>query len=159
MSTPIETVRAFYTAFAARDHAAMAECYHPAVRFSDPVFTDLQGTEVHAMWHMLCEQGRDLEVSLEAVGADAARAHARWEARYTFTPTGRPVHNVITATFDFEDGRVVRHIDDFSLWRWTRMALGLPGLLTGWTGYTQAKVRATAGAGLTRFIAEHPEYT
>jgi len=64
---PTETITNFYTAFGQRDHQAMAACYHPDVRFSDPVFEDLQGDEARAMWHMLCDQGRDLEVSVSDI--------------------------------------------------------------------------------------------
>jgi len=33
----------FYSAFKARDHVTMGECYAPDAHFSDPVFTDLRG--------------------------------------------------------------------------------------------------------------------
>ena len=153
-----ETIATFYRAFQQRDHAAMAACYHPDVRFSDPVFTDLRGDEARAMWHMLCEQGDDLILTYSAVSAEGDRGSAHWEATYTFSPTGRTVHNRIDASFTFEDGLIVRHVDDFDLWRWTRMALGATGVLTGWSGFTRSKVRTTARQGLRRFMDGHPEY-
>jgi len=152
------TVEAFYKALQARDHAAMSECYHASIHFSDPVFTDLRGNEVAAMWHMLCERGTDLVVTFDNVQADGDRAGAHWEARYSFGPTNRAVHNKVSASFILEDGKIIRHVDDFDLWRWTRMALGAAGWLTGWTGLTQSKVRATARRGLSKFIEGHPEY-
>ena len=158
MSSHVETIAAFYQAFERRDHAAMAACYHPSIHFSDPVFTDLHGAEVAAMWHMLCERGADLRVTYEQVSGEQNRGRAHWEAHYTFGPSGRLVHNIVDASFEFEDDRIIRHVDDFDLWRWTRMALGLSGTLTGWTGFTKAKVRATAQRGLSRFIDDHPEY-
>ncbi len=39
------------------------------------------------------------------------------------------------------------------LYRWTRMALGLPGLLLGWSPLLQNKVRRQAGESLAKFIA------
>ena len=33
---------------------------------------------------------------------------AHWEAWYTFSATGRKVHNVVEANFEFADGRVLR---------------------------------------------------
>ena len=51
------------------------------------------------MWRMLCERRTDLDVSAADVSANAGEASARWEARYTFSATGRPVHNVIQASF------------------------------------------------------------
>ena len=53
----------------------------------------------------------------------------------------------------------VRHVDSFDLWRWMRMALGTTGVVTGWSGFAHAKVRATAEHSLRRFTAAHPEYS
>jgi limonene-1,2-epoxide hydrolase len=152
-------IASFYQALQQRDHAAMAACYHPSIHFSDPVFGDLHGDEARAMWHMLCERGTDLAVTYEDISVTEDRGRAHWEARYDFGPKRRPVHNRIDAKFAFDQGKIVRHRDDFDVWRWTRMALGVPGTLMGWTGFSKTKVRTTALRGLDRFIAEHPEYT
>lgn len=159
MNENADTIRDFYTAFQARDHVGMAACYHPAVRFSDPVFTDLHGDEARAMWHMLCDQGKDLKVTLSDVDADSDRGTARWEARYTFGSSGRMVHNVIAASFVFADGKIIQHTDEFDLWRWMRMAVGTTGTLIGWSPSAKRKVRETGRRGLDRFIADHPEYS
>ena len=45
-------IRSFYEAFQRRDAESMATCYAPDVRFSDPVFTDLQGARAGDMWRM-----------------------------------------------------------------------------------------------------------
>ncbi|MEA2010855.1 MAG: nuclear transport factor 2 family protein, partial [Actinomycetota bacterium] len=60
-------ITSFYEAFQERDHAGMIACYHPSIHFSDPVFTDLHGSEAKAMWHMLCERGTDLNVTFRDV--------------------------------------------------------------------------------------------
>jgi hypothetical protein len=148
---------AFYTAFAARNYVAMQACYQPNVEFSDAVFT-LQGKAVGAMWHMLIESGADMQVTYRDVRADDASGHVHWEARYTFSSTGRKVHNVIEAEFRFEAGRIRVHHDHFNFWRWARQALGPSGLLLGWTPIVHNQVRATARARLDRFIQSHPEY-
>ena len=157
--TDAETIESFYRAFQQRDYAGMAVLYHPAIHFSDPVFPDLHGDEARAMWHMLCDQAPDLRVTFTNVTAEGASGRAHWEARYVFSPTGRPVHNEIDATFEFEGGKIIRHIDSFGLWRWTRMALGTMGVLTGWSRFTKGKVQDVADRGLRRFMTEHPEYT
>lgn len=139
----------------------MIACYHPDIHFSDPVFTDLHGNRAKAMWHMLCERGQDLQVVFSdvvaAASADEGNGRAHWEATYTFS-TGRKVHNVVEAAFEFQDGLIIRHQDNFDLWRWTRMALGPMGLFLGWTPLVQKRVRGTAVQSLTTFIAKHPEY-
>ena len=75
-------------------------------------------------------------------------------ARYTFSATGRKVLNRIDASFEFRDGLIVRHIDRFDFWRWSRQALGTPGLLLGWTGFLRGKVRAKAAASLAAFVRQ-----
>ena len=155
MSSPAERHRALierlYAAFDARDGAAMAACYHPEARFSDPVFPDLRGPDVGRMWLMLCRRGKDLRVTLVRAEADAERGRARWEARYSFSGSGRPVHNVVDAELEFRDGLVWRHVDRFDFHRWAGQARGLPGRLLGWTGFLRDKVRRTAADGLARF--------
>jgi ketosteroid isomerase-like protein len=146
-------IERFYTAFAERDGAAMAACYAPQVRFSDPVFTDLHGPEAGAMWRMLTGQARDLRVELLEHEADGERGSARWRARYTFTQTGRPVVNDVRAAFRFGDGLIVEHRDEFGFHRWARQALGPPGLLLGWTPLVRSAVRRRARSSLDDFIA------
>jgi ketosteroid isomerase-like protein len=146
-------VETFYSCFARRDWAGMAACYHPEVEFSDPVFTRLKGQEVGDMWEMLCKRGKDLEIEFRVLRGDDSGAAAHWDARYTFSGTGRKVHNSIAAEFEFRDGKIVRHRDRFDLWRWTRMALGLKGVLLGWLPPVQNAVRAQAARGLAEFRA------
>jgi hypothetical protein len=153
MHPNIELLQRLYLAFSRRDHAAMAACYHAQAHFSDEVF-DLHGWRVGAMWRMLCERGTDLRVEFGNLQADEARGRAHWEAWYRFSQTRRKVHNVIDAEFEFRDGLILRHVDRFDFFRWSRQALGLPGLLMGWTDKLHAKVRTTAAQGLEAFIAK-----
>lgn len=152
-----ELIEIFYTAFQQKDHAAMNACYHPDIHFRDPVFLDLHGNEARAMWHMLCERGKDLSLEFSNIKAGESAVSAHWEAHYTFS-TGRKVHNIIDATFEFRDGKIIRHEDVFDLWRWTRQALGPVGILLGWSPILRSKVRQTAWKGLDAFILKHPEY-
>lgn len=157
MNSNSQLIENFYSSFARRDYAGMIACYAPGIDFADEVFA-LQGKRVGAMWHMLCESGKDLQVTHTNVQADDERGSAHWEARYTFSRSKRPVHNVLDAEFRFRDGKIVRHRDHFDLWRWTRMALGPTGLLLGWTPFIRDQVRKTAAANLEKFVAAHPEY-
>jgi hypothetical protein len=141
----------FYSAFAARDHAAMARAYDDGATFTDPVFPGLDAEHVRGMWRMFCSGG-NVEVTHGNVKADDTKGSARWEARYKFPGTGRPVHNKIRASFEFKDGRIVQHTDAFPFYRWARMALGAPGLLLGWSGLVRGRVRSQAAAQLDRFM-------
>ncbi len=57
-----ELIERFYAAFDRKDGDAMAACYHPDARFSDPAFGELRGAEIGRMWRMLTERGEELEV-------------------------------------------------------------------------------------------------
>ncbi|MGH8029576.1 MAG: nuclear transport factor 2 family protein [Arenimonas sp.] len=148
-------IRTLYAAFARRDGAGMAACYAPDAHFSDPVFTDLNGAEVGAMWTMLCARAEGLQIRLTDAGSSGDEGHARWEADYPFSQTGRIVHNRIDARFKFRDGKIVEHIDTFDLWKWAAMALGAKGTLLGWLPAVQGKIRAQADKGLREFIARN----
>ena len=141
------TIERFYGAFSRRDAETMAAQYTDDVRFSDPAFGELEGEHARNMWRMLLSPATDLEVTLAAAGDD----HARWEARYTFSQTGRQVHNIIRARFQFRDGKICRHDDVFDFWRWSRQALGPVGALLGWAPPLRRSVRAKALKGLHAF--------
>lgn len=143
-----ELIHTFYRAFAARDADEMASCYHDDIRFSDPVFPALEGDAAGNMWRMLCENGKDLRIEHSEVVVDGDHGAARWEAHYTFSATGRRVHNIVHASFRFRDGKIVEHTDRFDFYRWTRQALGVPGVLLGWSPILQNKVRRTAAGSL-----------
>ncbi len=158
MHTNAELINTFYTAFSRKDWQAMRTCYAEGCTFADPAFGPLRGKHVHAMWHMLCENAQDFSLQYFDVQADDVKGSCRWEAGYTFSRTGRRVHNIIQAQFKFANGKIAVHDDTFDLWRWSRQALGTPGLLLGWSPIVQNKVRTTALQSLHKFIGTHPEY-
>jgi len=150
------TIQRFYAAFAALDSAVMQACYADGATFDDEAFS-LRGREqIGGMWRMLCTAVRAQGMApwkLEVSAVTDRSAH--WEPTYLFSATGRLVHNVIDAEFEFDAaGLITRHRDRFDFWRWARQALGAPGLLLGWTPFLRAKVRAQAAAQLKRFLAK-----
>ena len=146
-----ELIERLYGAMNRGDGEAMAACYAPDARFSDPAFGELRGREPGDMWRMLTSRATDLTVELAEHDADERSDTAHWIARYTFGPTGRQVVNDIRATFRFDKGLIVEHDDRFSFYRWSRQALGLPGLLLGWTPLLRASVRRRARGDLEKF--------
>ena len=145
----------FYAAFAKRDAAGMAACYHRDIAFSDPAFPMLRGKEATAMWSMLCARGKDLEIIPSGISADADGGRAHWDANYTFSQTGRFVRNKIDAVFAFRDGRIIRHVDRFSFWKWSSQALGGIGIALGWFGPIKAMVRKKADKSLRDYMNKH----
>ena len=151
-----ELIRRFYTAFQRRDARGMIECYHVEVEFSDPAFPGLKGPRAGGMWRMLCTRATDLRVEFDEVSADDRTGRARWEAWYTFSQTGRPVHNVIAAEFEFREGRIARHTDRFDLWRWMGMALGWKGRALGWLPPVQRALQKKCAHLLDQWLAQGP---
>ena len=150
-----QLIHDFYTAFQQLDWQAMSCCYAEDIHFSDPVFCDLKGQDAVAMWHMLCAKAEDFELSFSDIKADDQQGSARWQANYTLSRTGaragRRVQNIIFAQFQFTDGKISRHSDHFSFWRWSSMALGPMGSSLGWSGFLKRKVQQQAASGLAVF--------
>jgi len=149
-----ETIERLYKAFASLDAKTMAECYALDAQFDDEAFSLRGRTHIGGMWAMLCsaikKKGRS-DWKLEVSAITDRSAH--WEPTYRFSQTGRMVTNIIDAEFEFDSqGLIKRHRDRFNFWRWSRQALGLPGLLFGWTGWMRGKVRRAATRGLAKHL-------
>ncbi|MBL9040244.1 MAG: nuclear transport factor 2 family protein [Myxococcales bacterium] len=152
---PRSVADAFYGAFARREGAAMAALYSDNATFSDPVFPGLRGAEVGSMWKMLTERSRDFRLTHKIVEVKGNVVVVDWEAHYTFSATGRSVHNIIRGELTIENGKIVAHVDHFDLYRWMRMALGPKGVLLGWLPPVQAALRGKARAGLSDYMSKH----
>lgn len=150
----IDCIDKFYGAFAKRDAEGMAACYHQDLEFEDPVFGALDYKQACAMWAMLVKAGKDLEITHKNAWSENVFGGADWLAVYTFSKTGRKVHNNIDAKFKFKDGLIIGHRDYFDFYKWSRMAFGTTGLLLGWTKYFRKKVSQTALGGLKKFMSE-----
>ncbi|UQD57162.1 nuclear transport factor 2 family protein [Flavobacterium sp. K5-23] len=152
MTTNENTIKKFYTAFANLEANKMEECYSPEIKFRDPVFGLLQGNDVFDMWKMLVKNSNgNLKIEIEDIKAYEYIGSAKWTATYYFSKTNRKVTNVIQANFHFKDGLIIKHTDHFDLWKWTRQAFGLSGLLFGWTGFMQQKIQDKALLSLKKY--------
>ncbi|TRX16308.1 nuclear transport factor 2 family protein [Flavobacterium franklandianum] len=151
--TPNETtINKFYTAFSDGDAEQMCEYYHPNVQFSDPAFGQLKGEEVRQMWKMLIERTKgNLKIDLSQVKANEHLGSAFWIVKYNFSKTNRKIENSISAKFLFKDGLIIKHTDDFDIWKWSKQALGIKGFLLGWTGFMQNKIQNQARMNLKNY--------
>ena len=147
-----QLIEKFYTSFQQLDWQGMNACYHEDAFFYDPVFEDLNAAEVKAMWEMLCRNAVDFSLAFGHVKADDEYGSCNWKASYIFSATGRPVTNHIRAHFQFHEGKIVEHMDNFSLWKWSRQALGTKGLLLGWSTLVQNKIRKLSKERLEKFM-------
>ncbi|UKN03745.1 nuclear transport factor 2 family protein [Paracrocinitomix mangrovi] len=148
MNTLIEQ---FYQSFKDLNAEGMTACYADDVEFEDPAFGKLKGERAKNMWRMLIEsqQGKDFEVTF----SDVTENSAHWEAKYTFSQSGRKVHNIIKATFVIENGKIIKHTDDFNLHKWAKQALGFKGFLLGRTSFFKKKLQAQTNRLLDKYEA------
>ena len=148
------TIERFYEAFDKQDAETMVAQYAQDVTFEDPAFGELHGSEAGAMWTMLCGSATDLSVVVRDVTADGTSGSAHWTARYTFS-TGRPVVNEIDARFRFdEDGKIAEHRDSFSMFTWSKQALGPPAYLLGWNPIGHKVLQGKARGRLDEYLAK-----
>jgi hypothetical protein len=141
----------FYDAFMVRDHYTMGLLYAENATFSDPVFPLLNALGARTMWKMLLTRAEDLGIEVKILEDSPTRARVDWVAYYTFGATGRPVVNRVHTEMALSNGRIVRQIDSFDLWRWSRQALGARGWLLGWTPLVRDKIRAQAAHSLREY--------
>ncbi|MFC4723601.1 nuclear transport factor 2 family protein [Geojedonia litorea] len=143
----------FYSAFKELDAETMASCYHPEIVFQDPAFGILKGERAKNMWRMLCEsqKGKDFKITYSQIEADDQLGSASWEALYTFSKTGRKVHNKIRASFEFKDGKIIKHTDDFDFNKWSSQAFGVRGAILGRTKFFRNKLRHRVNRMLSKF--------
>ncbi|MBK9254007.1 MAG: nuclear transport factor 2 family protein [Saprospiraceae bacterium] len=145
----------FYTAFAEGNANIMADCYAENITFEDPAFGILEGDKAGEMWRMLLERNKNgIKISYRNVTADENTGSAEWIAEYIYTPNKREVVNHISATFQFENGKIVKHTDHFDLWKWSRQALGLQGWMLGWTSFFKQKLQQRTNKMLEKYIAQ-----
>ncbi|WP_299361931.1 nuclear transport factor 2 family protein [Winogradskyella sp.] len=150
------TIQTFYKAFNDLDADTMCSFYHEDIVFEDPAFGILKGNKAKAMWHMLCEsqKGKNFKVEVSNIKADSNTGSAHWEAFYNFSQTKRKVHNRIDAKFEFKDGLIINHKDDFSLHLWARQAFGIKGLLFGGMGFFKSKLNTQTNRLLEKYMKE-----
>ena len=153
-------IEKFYSSFQNLDAESMASCYHEKVTFEDPAFGKLQGERVKNMWRMLCEsqKGKDFKVEFSNIEIFENSGSVQWEAKYTFSRTGRRVHNMIRANFEISEGKIIHHRDDFDLKKWASQALGLKGQILGGTAFFRSKLQGQTNKMLSQFEEKRINY-
>lgn len=148
-------IQKFYNAFAELDYKTMQNSYADNAIFNDPVFGILQGNEIKAMWQMLCMNAKDFSLTFNSVNSDEEYGTCNWTASYTFSKTGRRVVNNIKAHMRFQKDKIIEHTDEFDMYKWSRQALGFPGIFLGWSGYLKNKIRVQARKQLEKFMGRN----
>ncbi len=146
-------IEEFYEAFDDLNAEKMVKCYHKDVVFEDPAFGKLKGERAKNMWRMLChsQKGKDFKISYNVYHFKPNHAKANWEAFYTYSKTGRKVHNKIAATFILKNGLILKHTDTFNLYLWSKQALGIKGMILGKTRFFKKKLNKQTAKLLDKF--------
>jgi ketosteroid isomerase-like protein len=153
--TNYETIEKFYQSFAAKDIEGMLSCYHPNIQFEDPAFGKLSGERAKNMWRMLLANSKGgIKLTYSSIKADEQKGSANWRAEYIFSQTGRNVVNRVAAQFEFENGKIIKHTDNFDLHTWAKQAMGIAGFLLGWTAYFKNQLQHKTNALLDNFISK-----
>lgn len=153
-NTNEQIIKTFYEGFKNKNYQVMQNCYTDNATFNDEVFVNLSAKQVRAMWQMLITRGKDLNLEFSNIKADEKSGSAEWIATYTFSTSGKKVTNKIKASFLFENGKIIKHTDQFDFYKWSRQAFGSTGLLLGWTPFFKNKVRKQAAKNLSEFMRE-----
>lgn len=141
----------FYEAFKQVNAEGMVACYHNEIEFEDPAFGKLKSNDAKNMWKMLLSRNSNIDVTFSNVQVTENKGTANWKAIYFYGPKKRKVINNIQASFEFKDGKISKHTDVFSMWKWSRQALGFKGLLLGWTPFLKNKVQGLTNKLLNDF--------
>ena len=148
-----ELITTFYQAFVNGDAETMISCYHNDIVFEDPAFGKLKGDRAKEMWRMLLKRAKGtLKVTFSDVKAEKSTGKASWRAEYIFSKTNRNIINDIQASFEFKDGKISKHTDAFSLWKWSQQAFGIKGLLLGWTPFMKHQIQKQTNQLLDEWI-------
>lgn len=151
-----ELIANFYEAFAKGDAEAMVNYYHKDIQFTDPAFGDLQGENAKNMWRMLIGRNKgNIHITYSDITANEKEGSANWRAEYVFSQTNRKVINVISAKFEFLDGKIIKHTDSFDLYKWTKQALGVKGYLLGWTAFMRKQIQQQSGKLLKKYTEKN----
>ena len=149
-------INQFYTAFKNLDAETMVSLYHDDIMFEDPAFGVLKGEEAKAMWRMLIDsqKGKNFQVTFSNIQQNGKIVTANWEAKYEFGKSKRKVHNKIKATFLIENGKILKHVDQFHLYSWAKQAMGFQGWLIGSTKLFQSKLNQQTRGMLQKYMAK-----
>ncbi|MDN3493108.1 nuclear transport factor 2 family protein [Winogradskyella bathintestinalis] len=148
------TIEKFYNALNNCDGKSMVACYHDDIIFEDPAFGILEGERAKAMWLMLCETQKNKAFNVEFCNVEVKenKGSADWEAIYTFSKTGRKVHNKINASFVFKDDLIIKHTDEFNLHKWAKQAMGIKGIFFGGLQIFKTKLQNQTNVLLDNYL-------
>jgi hypothetical protein len=156
MNNDERLIEKFFTAFKKLDANGMNACYSNDIAFYDPMFELLRGDMAKSMWQMLCKNAKDFSLEVDSIkNLEDGYYTCNWQASYTFSKTGNRVVNNGKAHMKIEHGLIIEHSDGWSLHNWSKQAMGISGLLFGWSSFYRNKLKNSAKKNLMTFIEKN----
>lgn len=132
MDNHLQLLQTFFTAFAKKDLNTMLDCYHENVIYDDVGFGKQKGENAKTVWRFLIKKvDANAQITFSNIQVSKDKGQANWVTKYTFNQ--QKITNKITSTFYFQDGKIIYHKDNYSLWKWSQQAYGFIGYLIGWS--------------------------
>ena len=117
------------------------------------MFGELNGDSVKKMWEMLLSnKDAQFKLTFSDIHEKNNFVYAKWQASYYYGPHKRFVVNSVNAKFKFSENKIILHEDQFNLWKWSKQAIGLPGVILGWSNFFKSKLQTEANKKLNKFI-------
>lgn len=150
----VPVVDRFFEALRRADDAVINACYHPQISYSDPLFEDLRGARVALRWRLLLREAQSFSLEHELVFADERKVQVQWTVDYALK--GKKIRLPILSTLAIWDNLIVRQVDEYEFWQYSRQAQGFAGLLLGGIEPFQQLVKRRARSDLERFATAAP---
>ena len=145
------TIHRFFTAYQNKEYTTMQNCYSKDAVYNSPIYGLINAEHVKAMWEMICKTNEEESLHFEKIELlDHEYTTCDWSLAYYYT--NRRINNKIKSYLRLENGLIIEHTDAFDLYKWSRMAFGLTGLLIGWSKFFQKKIQKSTRNKLSEFI-------
>jgi len=125
----------FFKAVQTQDVKAIGECYHNDIEYYEPAYGKMTGPRALGYWSFFFSQVKEMQCEYDGLKINGDKGTLHIEEWYTWSATGHAVHNLVDCEFDFKDGKIFRHIDNYNLNAWAFQSLGAKYL--GWTKKTR----------------------
>jgi len=151
----IKIIKEYYKAFENGDVATMLSFYDDDIKFEDPAIGKIKGDEAKYWWQFLCENSVDLSIDIKEIKIDEDKGIAIWTNHYTVEETGNRVSLDIVSKFYFEDGLIIKHIDEYDIKSFVKQAFGKAAGIVGGSFLVKKTVRLQSKKLLKQYMIEN----
>ena len=144
-------VEQFYAALNAKDLLTLRSLYHPKAEYNDEIFS-LNYKEILALWYSSMQPEMELVAEVHSIDQQKESIVTHWTISYTIASINKRITLDEVGRFEFQDGLIIRHTDEYSFYRWCAQAFGVAGMLASWSKWLRKKVRNQAYSSINANI-------